>query len=358
MCYSLFTYKKANENKENSNKKEKNNSKLNLNLNLKSIKPKHLNNLNLNFLNHSHLKSKNNPSFTRLISSNKANTSQILLNKLNYSPSNILSNKNPIIINKIGLSIPILKFETKFNNSNSTIEQDISIIKNIKGLSINNLNYNINFSDKKIMPSIFSSPTNFDNNIKFQNNKKKKIFQMKKKVLNDINNFENKIDKIKNNNNESKEQNKTINSFENENNTIDKRDINNENKNNENNKKVITFNEENKIHIFDKKNKTINNKTFYKYFKNGLDGKNLKNDINLNEKYSSIQNLKSLKYKLNNNHLENQNVMSLNGNKIENKKESSKKLENKNPPENFSTKENINNNKAKMARLSRLKNLH
>ena len=65
--------------------------------------------------------------------------------------------------------------------------------------------------------------------------------------------------------------------------------------------------------------------------------------------------LKSLEYKLNNNHLENQNDMSLNGNKIENKKESLKKLENQNPPENFSTKENINYNKAKMAGLSRLK---
>ena len=206
MCFSLFTHKKTNENKENSKKKEKNNSKLNLNLNLKSIKPKHLTNLNLNDIikpnnkkiisrnknyfnspSHSHLKSKNNqnPSFTRFISPNKTNTSQILLNKLNYSPTNILSNKNPIIINQIGLSSPILKFNTKFNNSNSTIEQDISIIKNIKGLSINNLNYNINFSDKKIMPSIFSSPTSFENLIKnHKNSKKKKIFQMKKKVQN------------------------------------------------------------------------------------------------------------------------------------------------------------------------------
>ena len=380
MCFSLFTLKKTNENQENSKRKEKNNSKLNLNLNLKSIKPKHLNNLNLNDIiktnnkkiisrnknyfnspSHSHLKSKNNnPSFTRFISPNKTNASQLLLNKLNYSPPNILSNKNPIIINQIGLSSPILKLNTKFNNSNSTIEQDISIIKNIKGLSINNLNYNINFSDKKIMPSIFSSPTSFDSLFRMhknqKNNKKKKIFQMKKKVQNDINNFENKIDKITINN-ETKEENKTINSFnfENGNNTIDKSEINDE-KNNAGNK----------IQISEKKiQNNINNKTFYKSSKKLLEEKNLKDGINPIEKYSSIQSLYRLEYKLNN-HFDNQTHTSLKGNKIENKnenkieneKESSKKTENINLPENNSTKDNINNinnNKSKLARLSRLK---
>ena len=376
VCFSLFTHKKTNENKENSIKREKDSK---LNLNLKSIKPKHLNNLNLNDIikpnnkkiisrnknyfnsqSKSNLKSKNNPSFTRFISPNKTNTSQLLLNKLNYSPSNILSNKNPIIINQIGLSSPILKFNTKFNNSNSTLEQDISIIKNIKGLSINNLNYNINFNDKKIMPSIFSSPTSFDNLIKKQkiqkDSKKKKIFKMKKKVQNDINNFEDKIDKIKNNY-ETKDENKTINSFsfENGNNSINKSEINNDN-----NK------EENKSQIF-KKNlrKNISNKTFYKSSKKIMYEEKLKDDINLNDKYSSIKNIYRFEYILNN-HLENQTQKALNGNKIEdkfeykleNKKESFKKLENQSLPEKNSIKENINNinnNKAKIARLSRLK---
>ena len=191
ICLSLFTnHNSINDKVLQTKEKQKNQ----LNLNLKSLRPKHLNNLNLNeivkpnnkkiisrnsnskcFKSLSPINSKKIASFTNIFSAERNNNS-----KLNYSPSNLESPKRPIIINQIGLS-PILKFNSNAKNylSQSSSKQDISIIKNIKGLSINNLNYNINFTDKKIIPSIISSPLSSEilppADIKKINSKKKFI---------------------------------------------------------------------------------------------------------------------------------------------------------------------------------------
>ena len=331
---------------------------------IKTMKPRNLINLNLNdiikpstkkiisrnkntFNSLSPIK-QNKLSFTRFSSPMNNQNTQLYLNKLNYSPINLSAQKNPIIINQIGLSSPIVNLSTKFNNISNSLEQDISIIKNIKGLSINNLNYNINFNNKKIIPSLFSSPLNSEiihkKNIS-KINSKKKIYNMKKRVQNEIKKFEHKINNSGSQNNITKENNTKINNTK-ENN---KKEINNfKKKAKDDNKEEKDKNKSlnNKIEIFKKREKLNKNNSVR------LNPKSL-NEFNSpkKEKYSSNQILykidldlnSSLAKKSQNNnnsgfHSENDSTINIsNNNKIENKKE------------------NTNDNKAKMDRLIRLK---
>jgi hypothetical protein len=183
LCLSLFMNNQA-----KIAQKIKESQMSNLKLNLKSLKPTKLNNINFKTVmkqnNNKKIISRNqnqknfnflSPLSTKFVSSPfstpmKKNNS--MLNKLNNSPpQNIIGqkNQNPIVINQIGINSPIIKLNTKFNNlsNNSTVEQDISYLKNIKGLSLNSINNNsnstINFNDKKIMQSLFSSPRKTSN---------------------------------------------------------------------------------------------------------------------------------------------------------------------------------------------------
>jgi len=225
LCLSLFTNNQTIndiDSRMKSNEKNK--------LNLYNLKPKNLQNLklnniikeknkvisrNANYLNLNSLspiKANKMLSFTRFSSPiNNTKSTKLILKKYNYSPSNIFTQKSPIIINKIGLERQLAKLSKKFISlSNSTIDQDISIGKNIKGVSINNLNCNINFIDRKIMPSIFSSTIHIENLQKDNDDGKKEINKIKKKVQNDINEFENKINSIQINK-ENNDQTKNVN---------------------------------------------------------------------------------------------------------------------------------------------------
>ena len=374
ICLSLFTNNQTNN--QDNKKKEKKQSKLNINF--KNLKPKNLNNLNLNdFIKPNNkklisrnekilgclspIKSKNNnSSFTRFFSPARNNSTRILLNKLNNSPSNLLLQQKPIIINnsKIGLSSPRIKITTNFNNlSTSTIGQETSIIKNIKGLSINNLNYNINFNDRRFMPSIFSSPSSVEilskGNIEKKNNKKK-IYQIKKKMQYEINNFDYKTN-ISQINNKIKKNKKIKNNETDIKNKIKKETKISENQK-ENDNEDNTDEDKNKFHKFSSTFKEDKNNTFFKASPTFLDDNNLKKqfDIPIKNKFSSHQVIYRLDYNLNNN-IENNNKLILNDTKLEKSSLSNnnKIISNKsnNNQENI-----VNDNKEKIARLSRLKN--
>lgn len=208
LCLSLFTNNQTINGIDSKIKSNEMNK-----LNLYNLKPNNLKNLKLNNIvkennkvisrnpNYMNLNSlspiraNKMPSFNKFSSPiNKNNSSKLILKKLNYSPSNIITQKNPILINRMRIESQLAKLSNKFISlSNSTIDQDLSIGKNIKGVSINNLNYNINFIDRKIMPSIFTSTINMENLQKVNNDSKKEINKIKKKVQNDINDFEYKI---------------------------------------------------------------------------------------------------------------------------------------------------------------------
>jgi hypothetical protein len=209
LCLSLFTNNQT-INDIDSRIKSNEKNKLNLyNLKPKNLKHLQLNNIikannkvlsrnaiNLNSL--SPIKANKMTSFTKFSSPiNRNQSSKLILKKLNYSPSNIFTQKSPILINKKGIERQLSKLSNKFISlSNSTIDQDISIGKNIKGVSINNLNCNINFIDRKIMPSIFSSTIHVENLPNDNNDAKKEINKIKKKVQNDINDYEYKRNSI------------------------------------------------------------------------------------------------------------------------------------------------------------------
>ena len=344
-------------------------------LNLKSIRPKYLKNLNLNLneiikpnnkkilsrnsnLNYfnslcPNKKSNNISSFIRFTSEKKAfNSSKIILNKINKSPSSFILNKSPIIINQIGSNNSLLKLNTKFNNSNSTIDQDISFIKNIKGLSLNS----IFLSDKKVIPSLFSSPKKTDNKPKKTNQKinKKQLFsQMTLKFQKDINNIEkiyegedlSKMDEISKDNKDKIDINKRFNKH--------KTFIINQSKNIENNKdkdkekENSKENNKNNLQIIDNK-KTIMNSTFNKASNiNKMNiGKNF--DIRLTNKFLSNQIMHKKEDILN-------VILEKNAPNIEQNQRNinnSKLIENKT----IENKNNNINNKVKMDRLSRLKN--
>ena len=344
-------------------------------LNLKSIRPKYLKNLNLNLneiikpnnkkilsrnsnLNYfnslsPNKKSNNISSFIRFTSEKKAfNSSKIILNKINKSPSSFILNKSPIIINQIGSNNSLLKLNTKFNNSNSTIDQDISFIKNIKGLSLKS----IFLSDKKVIPSLFSSPKKTDNKPKKTNQKinKKQLFsQMTLKFQKDINNIEkiyegedlSKMDEISKDNKDKIDINKRFNKH--------KTFIINQSKNIENNKdkdkekENSKENNKNNLQIIDNK-KTIMNSTFNKASNiNKMNiGKNF--DIRLTNKFLSNQIMHKKEDILN-------VILEKNAPNIEQNQRNinnSKLIENKT----IENKNNNINNKVKMDRLSRLKN--
>ena len=344
-------------------------------LNLKSIRPKYLKNLNLNLneiikpnnkkilsrnsnLNYfnslcPNKKSNNISSFIRFTSEKKAfNSSKIILNKINKSPSSFILNKSPIIINQIGSNNSLLKLNTKFNNSNSTIDQDISFIKNIKGLSLNS----IFLSDKKVIPSLFSSPKKTDNKPKKTNQKinKKQLFsQMTLKFQKDINNIEkiyegedlSKMDEISKDNKDKIDINKRFNKH--------KTFIINQSKNIENNKdkdkekENSKENNKNNLQIIDNK-KTIMNSTFNKASNiNKMNiGKNF--DIRLTNKFLSNQIMHKKEDILN-------VILEKNAPNIEQNQRNinnSKLIENKT----IENKNNNINNKVKMDRLCRLKN--
>ena len=387
ICLSLFTNNKTINSKETKMNK--------INLNLKDLKPKNLNNLNLNEIikpNNKKIISRNNSNYFNSLSSiksKKISTNSRIFSpkklqklskiKLDYSPSNIIKN-SPIIINQKGLN-PIIKFNTKLNTlSQNTIEPDLSSIKNIKGLSINNLNYNINFNDKKMIPSLISSPINSEN-LKKENREKiisKKIIkQIKKKVQKKIYNFEkknynnNSINKRNKNNNSINKINKnnnSINKRNKNNNSINKRNKNNNNSSNKKNEENIKTNEK----INDKKNEeknNENNKEIKVNNKNELEV--IQSRINYNKKNTFHQNsIKYAKKKFNFekkvNHKFSSNVVlyrvdpDLDKDNLVKKNSviilDSKKEINENESNDQNQNNTINSNKAKMARLNRIKN--
>ena len=359
LCLSLFTSNKT-INDIDSRIKEKQKNKLTLNL--ESLKPQKLTNLNLNeivktsnkklisrntikFKSLSPINSKKFTSFTRF--STPVNKNPLILKKLNYSPSNLITSKNPVIIN-------------------SKVEQDLSIIKKIKKLTMNNLNYNL--SEKKIIGSLLASPSNsrmiLQKKEEHKARYKKKINKIKKMVQNDIYNFEYRINKELNikEEKESKDNIKATN-------------INDNNNYIQYNPEVI----ENEI----KKGENINNKDIFKLPDESINNKSItvykdpnnnKNSLNqlLNEiiydRYSNKYFTYSKRIELNklnnvnNNKLEKKN--SYKDNNFENNKlhfnESNNiiiknKKENKNNNKENIINQNVNKNKSKIERLTRLK---
>ena len=181
----LTLFVKNQENKINkSTKGQKNKNKFNIklssfkpkNLNLKQFKLNHMIKLsekntisrNLNLYSNSSGNNVNIDSFnsSKIMQLNKffdsMKSPRIRLKNINYSPLNINTKNSPIIINQIGLdniSTSKLSTNTKLNNlSNNSIENDLSIIRNIKNISSTCLNHNnICINDKK-RPSFFFSP--------------------------------------------------------------------------------------------------------------------------------------------------------------------------------------------------------
>ena len=357
ICLSLFT----NNNSINDidfKKKEK--QKNQLNLNLKSLRPKNLNNLNLNdiikpnkkiisrnsnskyFSSLSPINSKKVSSLTKIFSHERNKNVN-----LNYSPTNL--EKSPIIINQIGLS-PILKFNNRKLNtlSQNSSKQDISLIKNIKGLSINNLNYNINFTDKRIIPSLIPSPLSSENLPRVNAEKincKKKIYQMENKMNNSVN---------------KKNEKKEIN-----NQRIKARNLNKETElttfssKNILNNKVITADDNNEIKIFENR---INNNKISTFFKESK--KSVKRIFDMEERMNIRTNKKfptnELIYRIfpKSNSIGNIfNKIEISSELKENEIEKSE-VGKKNKMENIkekSIKNNINDNKEKLDRLKRLK---
>ena len=350
LCLSLFTNNKT---LNNIKQKEKDNQKTKLNLNLKSLKPQNLKKLNFNNVikennNNKKIISRNRNFFNSLSPLNSKFNSNYYItmkknasmrNNINYSisPPNIMAHKNPIIINQIGISNPIIKLNTKFNNisNNSTLEQDISLIKNLKGLSLNSINNNsssiIKFNEQKIMPSLFSSPRKEENPQKqiIKNNKKKIINQIKKKVQNDIKNYE--IKKSNLSPRKKIKDNKKVKfvDISNDKNDVEKKETEKIDNTNDisNNKKI---NEKNQLKLFDNKI-SHRNSTFYDLSK--------KNKTNL-EEYFNINLIKRNSKK----HLSDTKNDNVNDNDNQSEYKNEKKINN-----------SIKDNKSKIERLTRLK---
>ena len=214
--------------KENSVDRTEKNRKNKFNIKLSSFKPKDLNLKSFKLNNIGKLSEKNvisrnlnlsgNASTNNILNIDSFNSSKILnINKLlnsiksprirlksiNFSPLNINTKNSPIIINQIGLdNSSTTKLSSKLNNlSNNSIENDLSLIKNIKNSSNKNLSkYNISLNEKKI-PSIFqttSATTKRKSFFKKNNIKKPNLKDIKKLLQKDVNNYE--TDKISNNN--------------------------------------------------------------------------------------------------------------------------------------------------------------
>ena len=359
LCLSLFTSNKT-INDIDSRIKEKQKNKLTLNL--KSLKPQKLTNLNLNeivktnnkkiisrntnkFNSLSPINSKKFISFTRF--STPVNKNPRILKKLNYSPSNIITYKNPVIIN-------------------SKVEQDLSIIKKIKKLTMNNLNYNL--SEKKIIGSLLVSPSNpgmiLQKKEAHKARYKKKINKIKKMVQNDIYNFEYRINKELNikKEKESKDNIKTTNLNDN-NNYIQYNPevIQNEIKKDEN------INNINNKNIFKLPDESINNKSITVYKNSNNIQNNLKELFNgtIYDRYTNKYFTYTKRIELNN---INNNKLEKNTSDKDNNFEKNKlyhnefnniiiknKTENKKNNKENKINQNVNENKSKMERLTRLK---
>ena len=367
-CLSLFTNNNTINDVDLKLKNEQIN-KLKVNLNINSLKPKNLNNLNLNellkpkskkiisrnininyFNSLSPLNPKKITSVKRLFSPKRRNASELIEKKFDYSPSTNLNTQKNIIFKRQKSLSPIVKLNSKINSlSENTLERDISFIKNIKKISINNLNYNINFNDKKIIPSILSSPLSSENITK-ENKKeniynKRKIYQLKKKVQKDINNFEYKVNK---NNNNKGFINKKKKEIKNNNNNLGNKSKNNI-KDNNNNNNDVTFENKNNIEIFENRIKNNKNNTFYKESKKKINKYEL--DEKLNIKFKKRNSSNHFTYNFHNNLNKNYEKKF----DINNNKENQTELDN-NKLENIKENSIINKNKAKIDRLIRLKN--
>ena len=359
LCLSLFTNNQTIndiDTRIKSNEKNK--------LNLYNLKPKNLKNLNLNNIikvnNKIISRNSNNinlnalspigenkiTSFTKFSSPiNRNKSSKLILKKLNYSPSNIFTQKSPIKINKIGIESQLSKLSNKFISlSNSTLDQDISIGKNIKGVSINNLNCNINFIGRKIMPSIFSSTIHIESLQKDNKDCKKEINKIKKKVQNDINYFEHKINSIQSNkeNNDKMENANT----DNEDKKCELNKLNAFSQKREHKRaRTMIRNKTNKFYFNTSTKKIDNNKSNEE---NNLDKKMLnkfRSNTSINKIYDEFIEKNKSEKEINKKNLEKEN------NKLEEKKE-------KNKIKNI-IKENINdkqkNIKEQKEKLSRMK---
>ena len=195
------------------------------------------------------------------------NISKPILKKINYS--SMLN-----FTNRADNSITILKriqSQKKNNNLNSTIEQEISAIKNLKNLSIGKINSNIGIKNKKV----FKLPKNFfylqDNSIQ-KENFSTSIFDV------------NEINKKKENINEEKKDTK-INKNKSINKTIDNKLY----------KSIILENINESIEINKKKESIINNKiqsnnlNQNKNINFNSDKRSQKNEINKNEIIEEIR---------------------------------------------------------------------
>ena len=311
--------------KENSVDRNEKNRKNKFNIKLSSFKPKDLNLKSFKLNNIDKLSEKNiisrnlnlsgNASTNNILNIDSFNSSKIInINKLlnsiksprirlksiNFSPLNINTKNSPIIINQIGLdNSSTTKLSSKLNNlSNNSIENDLSLIKNIKNSSNKNLSkYNISLNEKKI-PSIFqttSATTKRKSFFKKNNIKKPNLKDIKKLLQKDVNNYE--PDKISNNNinnnnnniiNEENDNNnlkKTINSI----NNLIRRSIDNTNNKFKFNFRLLkdkTIERHNSINIMNFKNSLVSiNKKEKESQK-----ENENEDINLQEKKDIIDN--------------------------------------------------------------------
>ena len=205
----------------NTTKTQKNKNKFNIKLS--SFKPKNINlkkfqiddviklkekkslSRNLNLSNNSNSNILNIDSFnsSSILQINKIfdtmRSPRIKLKSLNYTPLNINTKNSPIIINQIGLdNSSTTKLSSKLNNnlSSSSIENDLSLIKNMKRAIYRNLsNINLTSNERKIPPLISSSPTinnkaNRKSLFKKLSIKKPLLHEIKKLFQKEVNNFD------------------------------------------------------------------------------------------------------------------------------------------------------------------------
>ena len=271
---TLFVKSQESSEINNTIKKQRKNK---FNIKLSSFKPKELNIRKFNLDNIIKRTEKNNLSRNLNISSNSNNNNalnidsfnsfnsskiidinklldsikspRIKLKSINYSPLNINTKNSPIIINQIGIdNTSTSKLSTKMNNlSNNSIENDLSLMKNLKSTSHRNSSFN-NFNKRK-MSSVFQTPHRKSYFIR-NSIKKPKLKEIKRLFQKEINGFD--LDK-KNSNiniadinniiNKEKDEDENINNnnINNNSNNISNNDIKNSDINNSSNKNILNF---------------------------------------------------------------------------------------------------------------------
>ena len=288
------------------------------NIKLSSFKPKELNIRKFNLDNIIKRTEKNNLSRNLNISSNSNNNNalnidsfnsfnsskmidinklldsikspRIKLKSINYSPLNINTKNSPIIINQIGIdNTSTSKLSTKMNNlSNNSIENDLSLMKNLKSTFHRNSSFN-NFNKRK-MSSVFQTPHRKSYFIR-NSIKKPKLKEIKRLFQKEINGFD--LDKknsskniadINNIINKEKDEDENINN--NNINNISNNDIKNSDINNSSNKNILNFSFKLSQNNNKHKSMSIIN------LKNGLSSNNKKE--NNNHKENSENNAKEI----------------------------------------------------------------